>query len=661
MQALKTLMVTLLLLLLTFPARVPAQDTPPADAPRRLEPVVVTATKVDTPPDQLGAAVTVITEEELNAYNYTRIEEALRTVPGVEMRRSGSVGKSTTIRIRGANPNQVQVLVDGLRVKSPTLGSADLSEYPLDAIERIEIVRGPQSTLYGSDAMGGVVNIITKKGTGPPRATLLTEVGTYQTFRHQVTTSGALKGLGYALSASRLDSDGQLDNDDLEQSTAAARFDYRLPWKADVTVSLRYTKLALDVPIDRAPPVVFDPNAQQQTETWLYNLTYQQTPVSWWDVKVRHGHWWNNQGSQDPPGPSGAVFASEGDDVSTNAFANPVQQINTRRREFELVNTLRLATWNVLTLGAEHQQERGYNRSRCSPRLAIEPAPPSSECNRGSYTIRQTFNTVSGFVQDEVSIVDRVILSGGLRYDDHDTFGDELTPRVAAVVKIKETDTKLRGTWGIGFRAPTINDFLLPAFGSPSVKPERSESYDFGVDQRLWKGIVRFGATAFHNEFRDRIRFVCNPSFTVCTAGNQSGARTLGLETYAEADPLSWLNTYVNYTYTRSRANDARELTSVPRNIWNLGVNLRPTDALGLFMQAHVQSSDFQGNFNGRKPGYHRLDAGGSYRVFGRAGIMERMDVTARVENFTDEAYQETLGFGAPGFTATLGLKVTLR
>src|SRR3989449_6357784 len=132
-----------------------------------VEPVVVTATKLETPASQVGAAVTVIDGEDFQTYHYPGVDEALRQVPGVEIRRSGTFGKTTSISIRGTNPSQVQVLIDGVRVKSPTTGQAELSDLSPDLIERVEIIRGPQSTLYGADAIGGVVNIITKKGKGP--------------------------------------------------------------------------------------------------------------------------------------------------------------------------------------------------------------------------------------------------------------------------------------------------------------------------------------------------------------------------------------------------------------------------------------------------------------------------------------------------------------
>jgi vitamin B12 transporter len=142
------------LLLLALPVSVDAQE------PRQVEPVVVTATKVETPIEQLGAAVSIISGEDFTTYHYETFGDALRQIPGLEVQRSGSLGKLTTLSIRGANSNQVQILVDGVRVKSPTTGQVDLSDLSPDLIERIEIIRGPQSTLYGADAMGGVVNII---------------------------------------------------------------------------------------------------------------------------------------------------------------------------------------------------------------------------------------------------------------------------------------------------------------------------------------------------------------------------------------------------------------------------------------------------------------------------------------------------------------------
>src|SRR5262249_49830826 len=163
-----------------------------------VDPIVVTATKLETPAQQLGASVSVIDGEDFQTFHYPTVDEALRTVPGLDIRRSGSFGKTTSLSIRGADPSQVQVLVDGVRVKSPTLGEAELSDLSPELIERIEIIRGPQSTIYGADAIGGVVNIITKKGKGPFSASVSQEYGNYDTYITRARASGASGPFDYA-------------------------------------------------------------------------------------------------------------------------------------------------------------------------------------------------------------------------------------------------------------------------------------------------------------------------------------------------------------------------------------------------------------------------------------------------------------------------------
>jgi len=173
---------------------------PPAAAqePKTLEPVVVSATKLEEPQERLDAAVNVITEDDLKVHNYETVGDALRQIPGVEIQRSGSLGKLTNLRIRGSSTSQVQVLVDGMRVKSPTGGGFDFSDLSIDQIERIEIVRGPQSTIYGADAIGGVVHIITKRGQGPFSATASSEAGNYDTLRERDSFGGSYKIFDYA-------------------------------------------------------------------------------------------------------------------------------------------------------------------------------------------------------------------------------------------------------------------------------------------------------------------------------------------------------------------------------------------------------------------------------------------------------------------------------
>ena len=620
-----------------FPGVVPGQEV------KKSEPIVVTATKVETSAEKLGASVSVVTEEDLTTYNYQRPEDALRSVPGVDVQRSGSLGKTTSVRIRGANTNQTQVLVDGLRVKSPTLGQFDFSDLSLDAIGRIEIVRGPQSTLHGADAIGGIVNVISKKGAGPPTGTLFVEGGSYETFREQLVLSGAVGLFNFSASASRTDSRGHdrnFDNDDSDQTAFAGRLGFDLPWNGTFTLTGRYAKSETDLPVGFAPiPLEMDPDAQQQTEFRLYTVRYDQKLFPWWTMSLRAGTVWSNQGFQNGPNPPGD-------------FAFTVQT-NTRHSELEVLSTWEIAGIDTLTLGYENQRDQGNNRG----------------------TFRAGIETNSLFVQNELRILDRVILGGGLRWDDNDRFGDELTPRASIVVLLPETGTRLRATYGEAFRAPTLNDLFFPdftgvcpPFGNVNLKPETSRSWEAGADQKLWQGRVRFGATYFKNSFRDLITGVVVPPFAFCVQNTNVGrARTEGLEAYAEVEPLDWLLLFTNYTFTEGEnETSGDDLLRIPRHRWNGGVNVTPHPKLSLFAQAYVTSRQFDngagaGGAAGHNPGHYRIDVGGTLTLLERAKRLERLELTARIQNVTDNTYEEVFGFRSPGLFAMVGLRAQFR
>src|SRR6267143_4985022 len=229
----RTIRMVLVMVLLVAPGAAYAQEQ------KKLDPVVVTATKTETPAEQVGASVSVVTEEDFKTYHYETVEDILRTVPGVEIRRSGSIGKLSNISIRGANANQVQVLVDGVRVKSPTTGQADLSDISPDLIERIEVIRGPQSTLYGADAIGGVVNIITKKGKGPFSAWTTQEAGNWDTLRSAAGVSGSKSIFDYSFGVSHFESDGRGTNGGLNQGSLAPRLGLSLPGQTTLSLAIR--------------------------------------------------------------------------------------------------------------------------------------------------------------------------------------------------------------------------------------------------------------------------------------------------------------------------------------------------------------------------------------------------------------------------------------
>ena len=310
---------TALTILLAVVASAEAQET------KSVEPVVVTATTVATPAQQLGVALSVIPGEDFKTYQYPALDDALRSIPGVTVTQQGSYGKVSTLNIRGANANQVLILVDGVRVSSPTLGQTDLSDVSPEQIERIEVIRGPQATLYGADAIGGVVNIITRKGAGRPfTGSVETSAGNYDTLQNRLSLGGAYKIVDYALSGFHFESNGQFKNDNTNTNAGNLRLGVSLPFDSALSVVYRYNKADTGVPIKGvfAPPQpivpIINSNAKQQSETTVLSVEGKTRPVEWWESRARFGRYTNSQGFQDPLEPA------LGNDLSrSEAFGAP--------------------------------------------------------------------------------------------------------------------------------------------------------------------------------------------------------------------------------------------------------------------------------------------------------------------------------------------------
>jgi vitamin B12 transporter len=610
---------------------------------RRAEPVVVTATRVDTPRAELGVAVSVVTHEDFRTYHYPTVDEALRSVPGVEIRRSGSLGKTSSVSIRGANPSQVQVLVDGVRVKSPTLGQVDLSDLSPDLIERIEVVRGPQSALYGADAIGGVVHIITRRGRGPLTATVEQQAGNRDTLASRGWAGGAhrLPGLpvtlDWAAAGSHLESNGQFVNDGSEQRALSLNLGVSLPRDTRLGFVARWNRADTDLPVKfvccgplPVEPVI-DPNQQQQSETLTLSLEGHTRPVPWWESRVRLGRWANALGFQDPVDP-GFDF-----DLPCRS------QIDAERREAEWVNAFHAGRWSTSTVGLEYRHEEGENRSQCFG---------------GATRFRARNHVRSVFGEQQVRLFERLFLTGGVRVEDHSVFGTEVTGRGSLAYLIRATGTRLRGSAGTGFRAPTLNDLFFPGFSNPDLSPERSLAWDAGLDQAFWAGRVRLGLTWFHTTFEDLIRFVSIPAPPFVAVVNVARARAEGLEMTLELDLLPDLTAQVAYTYTDTEdlATD-RPLPREPRHRWTVGLTWEPLPRLGLWARVHTTSRQFESDAVGYNRGHTRVDAGGTWRVLDRHGWLRSLELTVRIQNLLDEGYAEVRGFPAPGIQALAGLR----
>jgi len=641
---------TLVMLLWIVPATLRAQETPPSQptpaspaattpaAPetsgpevKRAEPVVVTATRSEQPLEQTGASVTVVSEEEMRVQEYRAVEQVLRTVPGVQVESSGSPGKLTQIRIRGADPTQVQVLIDGVRVKSLTSGDFDFADLTLDNIERIEVLRGPQSTLYGADAIGGVVNVITKRGQGPPSGFVDLEGGNYSTFRARAGVTGSTGPVNYSLGVSQLDFKGQFDNDEHDVTSVNARVGYELPNKGELSLIGRFQDGHLGIPFATVFPD-FDPNREQDQQLWLLSLAWHQPWTSIWEHTFRVSgvdETLNFKDRPDPAHPFG--FTSD---------------ISSRRIETDWYHFIKPVPWNTITAGIEYRNEVGK----------VE----------GSYD--QTMDSWALVLQDQISLWDRLFVTGGVRYDGNSVFEDKATGRVAASYLIKETDSRLKGSWGQGFRAPTFNELFFPAFppcpafGNPNLKPEESTSWDGGVEQHLWDRRVRLAATYFRNDYTNLIQSTLLDPVNFCfQAQNVGKARSEGVELEGSVMPIDGLVLAVAYTYTDTEdQTTGNPLPRVAPNALSVTATWEPLPGLTLSGEVLVMSSQFEAPGVPRNQGYTVVNAAAAYRLpIKRWGFLSNITLHIRATNLFNESYSEVSGFPALGTHVVAGIRAT--
>ena len=612
----------------TTPGAAPA--TPAGDV-RRADPVVVTATRSEQPLEQTGASVTVVPEEEMHVHEYRAVDEVLRTVPGVQVGTSGSPGKLSTIRIRGANPTQVQVLVDGVRVKSLTSGDFDFADLTLDDVERIEVLRGPQSTLYGADAIGGVVHVITKRGQGPPSGFVDFEAGNYGTFRERAGVSGSTGPWSYSLGVSRLDFEGQFDNDDHDLTSVNARLGYALPNKGELSLTGRFQDGHIGIPFATVFPD-FDPNRDQDQQLGLLSLEWRQPWTSMWEHKVRVS------GVDET-----LKFTDEADTAHPFGFTS---DISSRRLEVEWYHFITPVPWNTITVGGEYRNEVGEVK--------------------GSY--KETVDSWALVLQDQLTLFDRLYLTGGVRYDGNSVFEDKATARVALSYLLKATDTRLKASWGQGFRAPTFNELFFPAFppcpafGNPNLKPEESDSWDAGVEQHFWERRVRLAATYFRNDYTNLIQSTLTDPANFCfQAQNVGEARSEGVEVEASVMPIDGLVLALAYTYTDSEdRTTGNPLPRIAPDALSVTAAWEALPGLTLSGEVQVMSSQFEAPGQPRNPGYTVVNGAAQYRLpIKRWGFLSNIVLHLKATNIFNESYSEVAGFPALGTYVVAGIRAT--
>ena len=612
--------------------------------------IVVTATRLETPATEIASSVTVITRERLEQSKKATVIEALQEVLGVSIIQNGPPGAAASVFLRGANSEHTLILMDGVELNDPISPSRsfDLAHLTLDNIERIEILRGPQSTLYGSDALGGVVNIITKKGQGKPKFSLSSVAGSYGTIITSAGINGSTEGMHYSLGTSYFRSDGfsaastnyegNKERDGYRNLSLWGRLGFRLFDNLDFDLILRTLNTQID--IDNVGGAQGDdPNNVQD-----YNALFIKTQIrnlmlnNRWELKLGLSLV-DYDRQHENPADEAHLLDSENGFFKSKLF------------KIDWQNNLFLHETNTFTLGIEYQQEQGeseYNSDGIwGPFSSIFPSRRAH---------------VTGFyLQDQIRLANRFFATLGLRLDDHSQFGSAVTYRLAPAFFIEATQTKFRATYGTAFKSPSLYQLYAPGtflgpIGNAELNPENSIGWDIGVEQQLLGGKALLAVTYFYNDYKDLINFDFLQGYM-----NIGKAESKGTEILIQARPFDDVSFNATYTRTEARDKDTDvDLLRRPKQKFSasLNYNFQKKANINLtFIRIGEQDDmDFSTWPSTRLtlPSYSLLNAAVSFN------FASSFQIFCRLDNIFNKEYEMIKGYGTPGFSVYGGVNFFL-
>jgi|Deesub1362A_J573_1020465.scaffolds.fasta_scaffold00183_37 vitamin B12 transporter len=577
-----------------------------------IEEVVVTASRLAEPLEEATSDVIVITEEEIKEANVEFVTDILRQVSDLNLVQSGGKGKSATVLLRGGSSKQTLVMIDGVKVKSTTTGSFDFSGIQVDDIERIEIVKGPQSTIYGSEAMAGVINIITKKGKGRLKTDFSFEAGSFNTYKPVLTISGGEKGFDYRITASYLKTDGisvakdGSEEDGYKNVSVSGKFGFKVAENSELEFTGRYYYARNELDFGTTSPD--DPNYVQHGNHYVLSGKGKFYPTDNWE------HILTVSTVKD-------ILKTRDADAAASSWYN--SDITTRMDTVDWQHNFYLSDTEIVTVGVEYRNEKGENEGTFDK--AVD--------NKAVY-----LNTK--FKKENVTF------NIGLRYDDHETFGSKTTYRLGAVQDIKEANARFRVSYATGFRAPTFNELFWPGYGNSALKPEESTSWEVGIDQDL-SNRTSVSITYFEQEYENLIQ--TDPA--TWTAANIAEAEVKGIETDATFKLTNAFNLKASYTYldTEDKSTGQR-LTRRPIDKFNLTARFADKNSSVLAEFIYV-GKRYDSSAGRDLAPYSLVNLSGSYKM------KRNLTLFARVENLFDEDYEEAGGYGTPGISFYGGIK----
>lgn len=582
------------------------------DEDARQDTIIVEGSRLNQTATEIGSSVSIITAEDIGELGVDFAVDAIASAPGVTVNQNGSLGGLATVSIRGAGTAQTLVLIDGIPVNdtSTVNGGFDFSRLDTESIARIEVLKGPQSTLWGTDAIGGVVSIITKEATPGLGGSGFAEIGSFNTVRGGASIGNANETGDFRLALTGSSSDGISKADENNGNDETDAYE-ALTLSAKGGLNFGEARLAADLLwsdaesefdsfVFGAEGNVGDGDQVNQTEELSGNISF--------SAPLLDGRLENQ-------------LVAGYSEITRENFAGgaPSFSGDGDRSLIRYQGTLDINDSNTLAFGAEREET----------------------------TTEDEETSINGlFLLHELQANEKLTLTGGLRVDDHSSFGTETTARLAAAFNPSPQIT-LRASWGQGFKAPTLlqlsgGGFTLP---NPDLQPETSEAFDAGIEWRAPDGRADLSLTIFNADIRDQISFASTGYF------NESKVDSTGLEIsgrYAFAD---WLSVSGNYANIESTRTNGSPTFRVPEHSGDIRVSLDPQ---GPFSGAVlVRYNGEEPNTNGTTlDSWTRVDLSGSY------DLNETIELFGRIENLFDEEYQQILGYGTPDLSGSVGLRV---
>ena len=615
-----------------------------------LAPVVVTATRTPISSLAVPATVDVISGDELRLRGTTSLASALQSVAGITIAQSGSFGGSTSIFLRGGESKYTKVLIDGVPVNDPG-GAIDLSTLTTDNVERIEVVRGPTSVLYGADAVSGVIQIFTRRGEGAPHVLVTARAGSYGTTDADGTVLGTLGNGDFSVGIARHDTKGiYAFNNAFRNTVASAGLHLALDPSTTLRADVRYGDDLFHYPTDGGG-TVSDSNANTSQDRTTLAVELARTFAERLDAHLTVTSEATSGGTDDQP------------DTPTSSGTESLDR--TRRRAADLRANLSLPGATVLTAGGAVEQED----ERTESQFVFSGSGSSS-------IFTATRRNKAAYVQGISSLPDSVVVTAGGRLDDNERFGNFGTYRVGANWRVAP-GLHLRGSLGTAFREPTFFENYSTGFvtGNPALSPERTVGWEIGLRQALWHDRIEAGVTQFDQRFRNLIDYTGSTNACGASYCNVARARSVGRELELRVLPVARLALDANLTHLETKVltagfdsssgglyHQGEQLIRRPTTSWNLGASyVSPFAGIDVRL-IHVgerTDRDFR-PFPALPvvdPAYTRTDLGAELPLDRIAPHFTGAALTLHVENLFDTNYQSVFNFLSPRRTILVGAR----